>query len=270
MLLIESKTTQEFLTQELARRIQGNAYYSLRSFARSLGLNPGELSEVIRGKRALSLKSALTISKALKLSPAETEHWLKLLQNDKILRSKRKQPLNSLATEDKAKHTLLSVDFFRLVSDWLCFAILNLAESDDFNWDIAWIAKRFDVSAAHVLTSLDLLEKAELIERSGHEYTVVPDYVWSPDGVPSEAVKHYHRQILKKAAEAIDSQNVTERDLCGMGLAIDPKRLPEIQKEIRAFYKRITKKYETKKNAEVYQMETITFRLSNPTSRRKT
>src|SRR6185437_9094888 len=120
-MLLESRTAKEFLNEELARRLRDNSRYSLRAFARQLGLSPGELSEVLRGKRALSFRSTLRIAKSLGLNSAETRHLLQIAQTDK---SRAVDP-ELLRPLDQAVRTQdLSVDMFRVVSDWYCFAIL--------------------------------------------------------------------------------------------------------------------------------------------------
>ena len=56
---------------ELARRTRSNARYSQRAFARQLGMSPGELSEILRGKRPLSLKAMLKVARSLGLTGEE-------------------------------------------------------------------------------------------------------------------------------------------------------------------------------------------------------
>ena len=85
----------------------------------------------------------------------------------------------------------------------------------------------------------------------------------SPDGVPSEAIRHYHRQILTKAIAALDEQAVDERLVSGITLATDPKRLPLMQKELSQFLQDFGRKYGTGRRAgEVYQLEVAFFRLT--------
>lgn len=47
-----------FLNQKLKRRIEKNPAYSLRAMAKHLGLAPSMLSDVLSGKRNLSLDHA--------------------------------------------------------------------------------------------------------------------------------------------------------------------------------------------------------------------
>src|SRR3954468_13014795 len=85
-MLLNTHSSQTFLSEELARRMKSNPRYSQRAFARQLGLSAGELSEILRGKRSLSLRSALRVASSLGLSPSETRHLITLAQLEKSVR----------------------------------------------------------------------------------------------------------------------------------------------------------------------------------------
>ena len=55
------------LQEELEKRVSKNNRYSLRSFANALGIDPGTLSRILAGKRALSFKTAITLIQNLSL-----------------------------------------------------------------------------------------------------------------------------------------------------------------------------------------------------------
>ena len=58
------------LQTEFARRKQANPRYSLRAFARSVGLHHSTVSQLIRGKRPITCKSVRTIAGALRWNGA--------------------------------------------------------------------------------------------------------------------------------------------------------------------------------------------------------
>ena len=79
----------------------------------------------------------------------------------------------------------------------------------------------------------------------------------------SEALRNYHRSILKKALESLDFQSFSEREISGIGLAIDPKDIDAIRKDIQDFQDQMASKYSrVKKRTVVYQLETAFFRLT--------
>lgn len=260
-MLHESETPARFLKEELGRRMRANPRYSQRAFARQLGLSPGELSEVLQGKRSLSLRSGLKVAQALSLTEEETRQLLLLSQAE---RSRRLSggALPVPAPAETARPQQLTLDMFQVVSDWACFAILNLADCTDFDASPAAIAERLGIPRLQAELAIERLERVGLIERRGKTFRATPDYVLSPSGIPSEAIRSHHRQILAKAAEALDAQGVNERDITGVGLAVDPRHLPALKREIADFQDRMIRKFSKGRRTEVYQLEVALFRLT--------
>lgn len=250
-MLLNAQSATEFIQDELLRRTRANRNYSLRAYARDLGLSPGELSEIINGKRKVSLKNAAKISEILGLSPDE-ERYLYQLVNSKT----------TPARSPQSQSEVLTLDLFRVVSDWYCFAILNLADTREFSWDPSSISKRLGISVIEVRDALKRLERVGLIEASKSEYKIAKDFVFTSEGVPSEAVRQYHKSMLEKAKTAIDSQPVNERYFSGVGLSIDASKLKSLHRDLGLFLQQMAKKYGDQKGSEVYQLELSFFRIT--------
>ena len=75
----EIKTAADYLIYIFNERKEKNPRYSLRAFARSLGVSSGQLSEILSGKRPLSHKLARRISIALALTDSEGQRLLQLV-----------------------------------------------------------------------------------------------------------------------------------------------------------------------------------------------
>lgn len=69
-----------FLRDELSRRQARNARYSLRSFARDLGLAPPRLSDILRGRYGLSGAAAAELAARLRMSEEESFHFRDLAE----------------------------------------------------------------------------------------------------------------------------------------------------------------------------------------------
>jgi uncharacterized protein (TIGR02147 family) len=210
-----------------------------------LKLSPGALSEILSGKRPLTLKLIQKISAPLGLKASD---WL--------------SPAGTQAESEKLKERQLSLDLFRIVSDWYCFAILNLAETENFREDSNWIARRMGIAPMEAKLALERLERVGLLERVQGRLRPDPSFVMSPSDLPSDAIRQFHKQILSKAMAALDTHPIDERDVTGMTLAMDPVRFPQIKKDIREFQDRLASKYSTGKKTEVYHLEMAMFRLS--------
>lgn len=75
----DTNTAAEFLITTFNERKEKNPRYSLRAFARSLGVSSGQLSEILSGKRPLSHKLARRISIALALTTEESQKLIFLV-----------------------------------------------------------------------------------------------------------------------------------------------------------------------------------------------
>lgn len=265
--IFEFQSVPEFLANELEARIRSNPRYSLRALAKHLVMSPGELSEIIRAKRALTLKVAQKIASALELSPAEFRQLLALAASNVSNGSAVPTPLKV----DWQHREMLNEDRFRLVSDWWCFAILSVSDLSGFEWDAAWIGSRLGLSAFEVRQAMERLERLGLVLRtSARTVRVVHDFVEHLTAVPSTAVRRYHRSLLEKAIAALDEQSVSERDITGVGMAIDPRDLPAMKSEISDFQDRLISKYgrgagsgrRRRKATAVYQLEMALYRLT--------
>ena len=79
----EQAVIQRLLRKKFADLQSANPRYSLRSFSRKVGLNPGALSGILNGKRNASSKLVQRIAERLLLDPQERSE---LFSHFKLLR----------------------------------------------------------------------------------------------------------------------------------------------------------------------------------------
>lgn len=248
-MLLNTHSYRSFLTEELSRRIKANPRYSQRAFARDLGLSPGELSEILSEKRMLSHKAARKIAQSLNLNPAETNH-LHLLVESRVANTPSHLPPREM-----------SLDMFHLISDWYCMAILNLADVEGFSWAPKWISEKLGISSTEARVAIDRLKRVGLVQEVKGRLQMNKEHLFTPNGIPSEAIRNYHRQILQLAGQALDLQAPQDREISGIGLALDERHIPAIKKEISEFLDHVVSKYSRGKKTVVYQLEAAFFRL---------
>ena len=73
----------QFLTDDFARRKTKNPIFSMRAYARLLGIDPGTLSRVLSGQQRLSLQSGVQIVKRLDLTQDEQNQLLESLVEER-------------------------------------------------------------------------------------------------------------------------------------------------------------------------------------------
>lgn len=137
-MVFEAETDRDFLTSELDRRIKVNPRYSLRAYARALRMSSGALSEILRGRRSLTLRGATKVARALGMTATESMAFYELIHTDK----RRELGDRERQTDEisGAREKRLSEDVFEAVSEWQHFAILNLLDCCDFRWESSYVA----------------------------------------------------------------------------------------------------------------------------------
>ncbi|MGK0367518.1 MAG: hypothetical protein ACI9QD_000654 [Thermoproteota archaeon] len=256
--MMNCTTYSQFLNKELVKRVTKNPRYSQRAFAKYLGLSPGEMSELLKEKRPLSLKSALKIAQSLGLNQDDTQDLIQMASAG--LKSRKESNKKELTQLTKAN---ISLEVFDLISQWHYFAILNLHDCVGFIWDEYWIAKKLGITAPMVREAIHKFLTLEIIREVAGDYHLINDYVLATDGIPSKAIRNYHTIMLEKAIDALESQEVKERDVSGVGMAVDPSKVEALKKEISDFQDKLIKKYCSKgETTEVYQLEVALFKLT--------
>lgn len=240
---------RQILKEKLSDRCNKNPQYSLRAFARDLGISPQRLSHILNGNHGLSVKAAEEISKNLGMNQEETTLFCVLVQKkharSKIVRTEADDKLKDI----KATYQDLSLDHFRIIADWYHFAIMELTLVDGFKSDPRWIARSLDIKEIEAKLAIERLLKLEMLvkDKKGN-LKLTGSFFADPRGVPSEALRNFHRQLLKKATDALDTQRLDERDVSSTILAIDKTLVPEAKADLKKFRENFDKKYSNSEN----------------------
>ncbi len=125
----------EILRAELRRRKQTNPRYSLRSFARFLDIDPGNLSKIISQKKVLAITTAERLAERLNLDTQQRTIFLSSVWTDTFLSSFRansKSDTNKDAdVEPSANVKRVNAEFLRIINDWSDLMVTHLSETVD-------------------------------------------------------------------------------------------------------------------------------------------
>ncbi len=255
---------REYLKQEWLSRHARNSHYSLRAFARDLSIGPGRLSNVLNGKKGLSTKGAEEVAAKLGLKDFEIEYFVCLVQKKHARaeksRTEAEQQLTKLMLQNSKQK--ISVDHFKLISDWYHLAILQLMKLDHYQDEPEWIAKVFGIHLAEAKDALARLDRLGLTElKDGKRFAAHKDVV-GPDGIVSDAVKNFHEQILKRASSAIYMQSPEDRDLNAIMFPCSKESIHEIRERIRQFASSIAQTFSTTEGNQVSTLSIQFFGLT--------
>ena len=251
-------TAQERLKSELEIRKKRNPNFSLRAFARWLSVSPGQLSQMLSGKRTITPKILDKIGQRLDFSPIEKSQLeASLIPNQ-----------GSNTNSESATNKLLD-DQFTAISDWYHFAILSLSKVRGANPDPRWISRTLGIQVNEASEAIQRLERMGLLETKP-SFKQVGDPIEVASDVPSSAIRRFHQQILGLAQEKIEQVDKVHRDFQSITIPIEQKNLNQFRNHINAFLdlaaKQSEKDVSSKKCDYVYQLNVQLFPLTKLTT----
>lgn len=251
-----------------AARLSRNSGYSLRAYARDLGVSPAGLSQILSGKQGVSSKKAEQLAKRLGLSARETE----ALVLDTTRAHGRSRTARTVAAQeikrrevDPSQH-MLTLDLFQAVSDWWHWALIEVAQLENHATAEALAAssaQRLGLPQVTLLESVGRLLKLEVLGQDGSFIKPRKDTRIVPAGVPSEAIRKLHGQVLEKAQNALAFQTTEERDFGASFLSIDPRAMPLLKEKMRKFRREVIEEFgqsQANPDAQIYSLGTQVFR----------
>lgn len=245
---VENIDIQAMLRSELKRRQDRNPAYSLRAFARSLKVSPAQLSQLVSGKRPLTLKTLEKLSRELGLSPLEK----KMVLESTLARNPASTPA-----------LLLRDDEFRTISDWYHFAILSLTKVKGARKDPAWIAERLGIAVPQARDAVERLERLGILS-SGREFRQITEPIRVISEVPSAAIQRSHQQNLSLAAEKLVSVPLERRDFSSMTMAVNPAQMARAKRAIEKFQDELFALLQQGQAEEVYTFACQLFPVTRP------
>lgn len=259
---------REILKKHFAERLEENPRYSLRAFSRDLAISPSRLSEILNGKQGLSGEWAEKISSRLQMNSRDAEDFYqKVLASDARAKGVRKAAIDRLEQASGQDYLAVQADTFKIIADWYHFALLELTKLKSFRPSSQWIAKKLGISVYEAKLAGDRLARLGLLEKGrGGRWRLTNQTLTTSNGVPSEAIRKFNRQILDKSREAISFQSVEERDISSLTLAVRKKDVPVVIDKIRRFRREINSELEQAvpdgTAEEVYSLAIQFFRLT--------
>jgi uncharacterized protein (TIGR02147 family) len=274
-MLFDHSNYRDFLKEVLTERIQQNRQYSLRGFARNIGIQPSLLSEVLGGRRKLSLEGANLVAQELGLAGQEADYFELLVELDRaknpIRRESTLRKIQQINPKKKNIHDL-SVDHFLVISEWYHFAILRLTELENFQWSIKNVARALGIHEVEVSSALERLERLGLIQcEKGQKPVKSSENYLVSSAVPNEAIRKYHTQMLQKTVDALSSQGPKERFSGTEDFLLADDQLKEASEIFEECFAKILalSKKPSKRQKQVYHLGIHSFHLSKVTERKK-
>jgi uncharacterized protein (TIGR02147 family) len=236
---------RNFLVDGLKQRQAKNPTYSMRAFARDLGISPQKLNQVLTGKSGLSPQSAQSIAEKLALRKAESDVFMALVESkhhrSRFARIAAQERVENL--KNWSGFQTIDPGELRSMSEWYHWAAYVLVDLDDFRPDFDWISKKLGISAPLAAKAYDDLFALGLIReeapgkwvRDASKFRVRTDQ-------PSEHLRNYYRQLWEIANKALDAEPESRRDFSATMLSIGLDDIEFVKEECDAFHKSLIDK----------------------------
>ena len=235
-----------WLKNEYCKRKSRNRHYSMRGFARDLGISSGTLADIFSTRRPISKRMGQKIVERCGLSPKEKIQFWSLLDSRELTADSRdkKQIEAEMITEDQLS----------IISDWYHFGILSLLKTNNFKYDVKWIASRLGISRVEAESAIERLLRVGLVKKSKRRLTRNKPKYRTTTNVPSEALKQSHRQSIEQSIDAIYSTPLEKRDITSSTVAVNLEKLGEAKELIEKFHADLQDLLETGSKSEVYNL----------------
>ena len=245
--------------------------FSYRYFSRRAGFSsPNFLKLVIDGRRNLGPKSIGPFATALRLDRQEHRFFAVLVSFTQARTSdERNAAFQRLVVSRRFRQARqLDSAFWEYLSVWYYPAIRELVGTPGFRDDAEWVAAQLvpPISPGEARAALELLLRLELVER-GQDGKLHRRDVSLTTGhdVRALAVENYHRQMLGKAAAAIEVVEPEHRDLGALTVCVSGETAEALKERLRAFRESLLDLADRDPNPEVvYQVNMQLFPLTWP------
>ncbi len=223
---IQKNISQTWLANLIEIKTRSNPNFSLRAFARVVSVSPAVLSRILNGKRNLTLSLAIRIADALMLGPDERE----VLYSNFISKEK-----NEIVPDIKAEKEL-SIDCYNAMKDWYHYGITQLLYVKNFKEDYKWMANMLAISELQAKLAVDRLLRLEILERDINGILLRTNiHLSTSTEIASAGIRNFQKQILEKTIQSLENDDVNERDITSITLAINENKIKEVKAEIKKF-----------------------------------
>lgn len=243
--------------------------FSYRYFARRAGFASSNfLKLVIDGKRNLSASSVDKIAEAIGMSGDEHRFFAHLVAFEQATEAKeRAHHLEALTTARRFWEARpLDGMLFEYLSNWYHVAIRELAARSDFQESPDWIAAQLHppITPGQAEAALALLLRMGLLERDPQGRVTRGDPTLDAGHeVQSVGVRQFHRQMIEKGRDAMDTVPARRRDISGMTVCVRADKVAELKARVRTFREQLMAFCDEQHDPDVvYQINMQLFPLS--------
>ncbi|WII73940.1 TIGR02147 family protein [Bdellovibrio sp. 22V] len=238
------KTLNQFLLSKFNAIKVTNPRFSLRALAQKSNISPGHLSEILTGKRGLTVKNLEKLITALRLAPDDVTTAYRYFDSEKA-RKKATQSIEKVLTKNE----------FAEISGTEFFLVLAAMDLSIDNLDIASVAKKTGLSEEHIENVINKFVKMGILEKNDDGALNKSLRSLSTESeIPNFDIQRFHKDALDRTKSVFAEVATNKREMVYMTMAINPKNLPQAKKEIEKCWKKVYTKLSQGERTEIYSL----------------
>lgn len=224
---------------------------TLRDFASRAGFNTHTfLSNVINGKRSLTVDSAGKVARGFDLKPLHRTYLELMVRfaNAASIDEKNDVYEQMRACVPRTELQRLGAEYYEVFRHAYVITIRELVALPDFRNDPKWIARKLKphVTPAQAKKAIEVLLASGLLVKDEHgKLQQANADLTTGSEVKSLAVSLYHKQLLELAALSLDQTAAKHRDVSALTINISrsefdfiKRRTAEFRRELLDFLKK--------------------------------
>lgn len=258
-----------YLKDYYEARKKENDAYSYRFVGAKVGLDPGYVLRVMRGKYHLSEKSISAFEKLCKLTGRQAEYFRTLVHFGKCKSEDQKrfylEKLIHLRSTGSRKVEAAQYEFYQ---KWYYAAVRSLIGFYPFKDDYQALAEKLSppITVPEARSAVALLERLNFIRKGpGGFYEITDTLITTGKDWRSHAVKAFQAETMRLAGESLARHGKDRRDISTATVAVAAKDLDAFRERIREFRESVLNLAARSPEADtVYQFNVQWFPLSGP------
>ena len=249
----------ECLKQEFENRKANNPKYSLRLYAKEIGIDPSSLSSILRGLRPFPWRHARAVAAKLNIDEEKSQKFIYSVHNE----------VSDLDIKHGSSESkVLDVkQYSKMIEEWEYYAILTYFETKGAKSDFEVLAQKFQLTIERVNEVVtELITTGFLTKSENGELVRATVPVKTPEDISSESLKIAHLQEFDLVKKQMRSLEPMLRDISSITFAGDPEKVTQAKKLIRSFRQKMNRLMENDKANEVYLLaiQLVPLTLNQP------
>lgn len=246
------RTIPEILTdlhRKISQEKRGHKY-SLRLFAKDLGISSGRLNALLRGTNLPSARTLKLITTRLKLPATSIREFQAAIEQEKKRRLLNKADI------------ILKQEDYSIIVDWVPYAIMCLIQTQNFIMTSENVAISLGISKRRADQNIKKLIDLNLIEYVNKKWQPSNLKMTTETDIPSTLIRQSHEEKMNLALQRMGEVDVVARDFSSIVFPMDPELIGVAKRMLMDFRRSLAEAMSGKCITEVYALNIQLFPLT--------